>query len=151
DDLRFPKTKEKPPYQTWEQIEKAIAREKLPSRKQRERWNCLFLDTEQVNAVLEHVRTKKTARGTETRLVYFYPLLVFIAHTGTRLSEAIRSQRSDFMFDAGKVRIREQKRSQTSETYRLVEMSPLLQRTMRDWFAGGHPGGSVSFCRFADK
>jgi integrase len=151
-DLNYPKTREKPPFQTWDQIKRVIARTpQLSDAERRALWEGLFLDTKQIAECLEHVRTKRTKYGQETRIVYFYPMLVFIAHTGARLSEAIRSRKGDFLFETGKVRIREKKRDKTRETYRYVEMSPTLARTMQEWIAGKHPGGEVTFCRFADQ
>jgi hypothetical protein len=128
--LKYPKKKVKPPFQTWEQIEQAISRGGLSDLQVRELWDSLFLDLGQIAEVLEHVRNKKTTRR------YFYPLLVFAAHTGARLSECMRSQAGDFDFQARVVRIREKKRSQASETYRwvdanrriIVELFPTVHR-----------------------
>lgn len=49
--LRYEKGKAKEPFQTWEQIERRIARGGSPDV-----WDCLFLSTGQVVEVLEHVK-----------------------------------------------------------------------------------------------
>jgi integrase len=143
--MKYPKKKAKPPFQTWGQIEQTIARGGLSKAEEKELWDSLFLDLTQVSEVLAHVREK------ETRRRYFYPLLVFVAHTGARLSECMRSQVEDFDFGAMKVRIREKKRDQSSDTFRWVDMSDLLRDTMKDWFQTGHPGGSFTISRVANK
>jgi integrase len=143
--LTFPKTKTKEPFRTWNQIEQAVRRGGLTEDDARELWRSVFLDPGRVADVLEHVRKKQSGRR------YFYPLLVFAAHTGARLSECIRSRVQDFDFGTGRVNIREKKRDQSAETYRWVDMSQLLKKTIRKWLKDGHPGGSVTFCRLPDK
>jgi integrase len=138
--LIYPKAKEKLPFQTWEEIERNIARGNLTPQEVRERWASLFLSREQTNEVLEYARTKKT------RSKYVYPLLVFVAHTGARRSEVIRSRVEDFKFEHGHVVIHEKKKAQGKETYRRVPLSPLLRSVMQDYFKNGHPGGNVTFC-----
>jgi integrase len=89
--------------------------------------------------VLEVVRHRK-------RLPQAYPMFVFAAHTGARRSEIRRSRISDFDFESETVQIREKKKEHDKrETYCTVPMSPLLERTMRDWFAN-HPGGQYAVC-----
>ena len=41
--LVYPKTDEKPPFQTWEEIERQIARGGLSAAEQKDLWDCLFL------------------------------------------------------------------------------------------------------------
>jgi integrase len=113
-DLQYPKDRQKPPFQTRDQIEKTIARGGLSEADVKEIWDSLFLDQRQIEEVLEHVRNKPTRRH------YFYPLLVFVSHTGARLSECLRSMVSDFDFCEKKVRIQEKKRRKSEETYRWV-------------------------------
>lgn len=104
-DLQYPKDRQKPSFQTWEQIQKTIARGGLSEADVKEIWDSLFLDKQQIEEVLEYVRNKPTRR------YYFYPLLTLAAHTGARLSECLLAQVSDFDFDGMQVRIREKKRN----------------------------------------
>src|SRR5262249_11290984 len=79
--------------------------------------------------------------------LFVYPMFVFVAHTGARRSEMMRSRVEDFDFDAKRVSIREKKKDRTvKETRRDVEITPLLARVMKAWLAGGHPGGPYTFC-----
>ena len=41
--LKYPKTTDKPPFQTWEEIERHIARGGLSEAEQKELWDCLYL------------------------------------------------------------------------------------------------------------
>ena len=41
--LKYPKTNEKPPFQTWKQIERQIDQGGLPAAEQQDLWDCLFL------------------------------------------------------------------------------------------------------------
>jgi integrase len=83
------------------------------------------LDREQVTEVLEFVRSKRT------RSVYVFPLMVFVAHTGARRSEVIRSRVEDLKFADEHVVIREKRKSQKKETYRRVPMSALFHQVMK--------------------
>jgi integrase len=122
--LVYPKGREKLPFQTWEEIERNIARSRLNTSQIREQWDSLFLSRQQIEEVLEFARAKKT------RSAYVYPLMVFVAHTGARRSEVVRSRVEDLKFDDGHVVIREKKKSQARETYRRVPMSSLLRGVM---------------------
>jgi integrase len=141
EDLTFPKAKEKPSFQTWQEIEQTIDRGNLEKDRQRELWDSLFLDNEQVEELLDYARDKKT------RSAYVYPLLVFAAHTGARLSEIMRSRMEDLKFDVKQVVLREKKKSQTSETYRRVPMSRRFREVLLEYFHHGHPGGVYTISR----
>jgi integrase len=142
--VRFAKGKDRPPFQTWAEIEKAIARGGLSKEEQAELWECLFLTREQVAEVLANVKKQK-AHG------YVLPMFVFVAHTGARRSEMLRSRVDDFNLQEGFVRIREKKRDRTkSITFRQVNLSPPLLQVMTEWLSQ-HPGGQFTFCQSADK
>jgi integrase len=146
--LVYPKGKEKLPFQTWEEIQRNIARGSLNKTQVREQWDTLFLSRRQIEEILEFTKGKKL------RSAYFYPLMVFVAHTGARRSEVIRSRVEDLKFDDGQdghVVIREKKKSQGKETYRRVPMSPLLREVLQEYMQRHHPGGSVTFCLEPDK
>jgi integrase len=137
--LKYPKTEQKPPFMTREDIEKIIKRGGLTDEQEARLWNCQFLTGVQVQEVLDHV--KKVAEH-----LFIYPMFVFVAHTGARRSEILRSQVDDFDFQSKTVLIREKKRSHDkSLSYRRVRMSDLLVSTMQEWFAR-HPGGQYAIC-----
>jgi len=54
--LRYQKTSEKPPFQTWKEIERQIDRNGLSENEQTELWGCLFLAVEQTDELLAHVQ-----------------------------------------------------------------------------------------------
>ena len=144
-DQNYPKKKKKPPFQTWEEIEQTISRGGLSEFEKSEQWRSLFLSKDQIEEILEFVRTK------QTRNLYFYPLIMFAAHTGARLSEIMRSKVSDFVFDVNIVRLWEKKKDKTQETYRNVPMSTKLGEVMTQYWDQTHPGGVYSICRKADS
>jgi integrase len=137
--LTFPKGKTKPPFQTRDQIERQIARQKLSPAAQAELWHCLFLTLSEVEEFLDHVRDAG-------RPDYVYPMTVFAAHTGARRSEIRRSLVNDFDFAARTVMIREKKKDHDKvETYRTVPLSPRLEATMQAWFQK-HSRGPNTIC-----
>ncbi len=54
--LRYPKTTERPAFQTWADIEHRIQRGGLTPEQQADLWDCLFLTLPEVEEVLERVR-----------------------------------------------------------------------------------------------
>ena len=136
--VKLPKPTEKEKFQTWDEIERRIARGRLTDADKGELWASLFLDNDQTLELLEHV--KKTAKHE-----FVYPMFVFAAYTGARRSEVCRSQIDDFNFDTGRVKIREKKRSKSqAQTVRFVDIHPRLAAAMKKWIAK-HPGGSSTF------
>jgi hypothetical protein len=83
--LKFPKSEEKPPFQTWLEIERQIARGVIAAE-ERDLWDCLFLTLPEVADLLQFVKT--TANHP-----FIYPMFCFAAHTGARRSRcrAVRS------------------------------------------------------------
>lgn len=142
--LNYPKECERPPFQTWEQIDRQIERGGLSDNEIADLWDCLFLDIGRIREFLEFVRTKPGLPG------WIYPALVAVAHTGCRRSEVLRSVHNDW--DIGEsskmpmVRWREKKKDRSKEfTLRQVSVTPFLRKAMNDWF-GNHPGGRYVFC-----
>jgi integrase len=133
--LKYPKGADKPPFQTWEEIEKQIERGNLPEKEQQALWDCLFLSVSQTSELLQHVEEK-------AQQPFLYPMVAFAAHTGARRSELLRSRLVDF--DEDSVVIRERKRSKKQHTTRRVPLSPLLKQVMQEWFKV-HPGGPFTF------
>ncbi|OAI46536.1 hypothetical protein AYO44_11135 [Planctomycetaceae bacterium SCGC AG-212-F19] len=77
-ELRYGKKRTRPSFQTWEQIERRTARGQLDEDQIKDMWDCLFLDLDEIAAVLEFVRLH--AKAPE----WLYPMFVFAAHTGAR-------------------------------------------------------------------
>lgn len=136
--LRFAKTTEQPPFQTWAEIERRIERGGLSAEQTADLWDCLFLTLPEVEAVLEHVRSHKLHS-------FIYPMFVFAAHTGARRSEIIRSQIDDIDLARKTAIIREKKRVPGKCTTRSVPLSPFLAQVLAEWLIG-HPGGPWTFC-----
>jgi integrase len=124
---------------TREQIEKIIERGGLTEKQQGALWECLIVESNEVQEILDHVKGA-------AQHPFIYPMFVFAAHTGARRSEIVRSQVDDFDFQSRTVQIREKKRDHDkSLTYRRVQMSDLLVQVMQEWFSQ-HPGGQFTIC-----
>ncbi len=141
--LIFPKSEDKSPFQTRKQIEQKIGRGALSEAERADLWASLFLELPQIEQVLAHVR----GHGKEA---WVYPMMVFVAHTGARRSEALRSQIDDLDMEGKTVRIREKKKEKGKITFRHVPMSSFLIETMKVWLAH-HPGGQRTFCEERDQ
>ena len=135
--LKYPKGTEKPPFQTWEEIEKQIERGKLTEKEQEALWECLFLTLQETSELLKHVKAN-------AQQPFLYPMVALAAHTGARRSELIRSRLADFNDDS--VVIRERKKSKKQHTTRRVPLSPVLKKVIEEWIAI-HPGGPFTFCQ----
>ncbi len=134
--LKFPKSPEKPPFQTYDQIKRAIrngADEGL--------WDALFLRESEVLGVLKY------AQGHAAHL--FIPPMLALAAVGLRRSEILRSEVADLDLDRGVVLVREKKRVKSSSmSFRRVDVpvspAPFVQ-ILRDWL-DQHPGGKYTIC-----
>lgn len=139
-ELSFPKAREKPPFMSWAQIEREVARGGLRQGEIAELWDCLWLERQEVRELLDHIR--QTASPP-----FLYPMASFAAYTGARRSELCRSQIADWRFDDETVKIRQKKRDKEKEfTYRDVMIHPRLAEAMKAWLAD-HPGGRFAFCQ----
>ena len=137
--LTLGKPDAKPPFMTWAEINRRIERGGLNKYEQQELWECLYLTTDEVSEFLEFVEKRD-------RYPFIYPMLYFVAFTGVRRSEMMRSRIDDFDFDTGTVLIREKKRSRTrATTYRRVDLANSLVKVLKSWFEN-HPGGQFAFC-----
>ena len=133
-DLTLPKSHEKPPFQTWDQITRKIERGGLKPVAIDAFWESLWLDQSQTVECLAWVRE-------HVRQPFLHPMFAFAAFTGARRGEIIRSERDDWDFDAGLVTIRQKKADKSrSFTRRNVPIRSDLAQTMKAWFAN-HPGG----------
>lgn len=136
--LKYPKTDEKPPFQTREEIERQIARGGITEEEQQALWECLFLTLPEIADVLAYAKD-------HARHAFVYPMFVMAAHTGARRSELIRSRITDFDFASQSVLIHEKKRVKGKRSTRRAPLSPLMLQVFTDWFAR-HPGGPYTFC-----
>ncbi len=136
--LRYPKSDEKPPFQTYDEIERKIELDGLDEFESSELWDALYLRKTEIQDLLAHVALSHP-------FPVVYPMIVCAAHTGARRSELIRARVSDFDFGTKTFTVREKKRDSTQRTTRQVPMSGMLTTVMQNWFAG-HPGGRIAFC-----
>jgi integrase len=137
--LKYPKTSEKPPFQTRQEIERQVSRGGLTEIEQEELWDCLYLTVLEIEEVLALVK-RRAGRP------FLYPMCVMAAHTGTRRSEILRALANDFDFEGELVTIREKKRSRSKRTTRTVPLSPLVRRVMAGWLESC-PGSRYAFCQ----
>lgn len=124
--LQYPKTTEKPKFQTWVEIERQILRGRLTPVEQTELWSCLYLTTTDIEEVLDFVAARCSVD-------WMYPMLLMAAHTGARRSEILRSEVNDVDFENGTLQIREKKRAKGKSTTRVVPMSARLRRVLESW------------------
>jgi integrase len=136
--LVYRKTREKPPFQTRAEIERQLVRGGLTEEQTKELWDSLYLTSDELTRMLEHVRL--AARHTWT-----YPMVAFAAHTGARRSEFLRVRVADLDFVGQMVTIREKKRVKGKDTARRVPLSPFLAGVLVEWLQI-HPGGAFLFC-----
>jgi integrase len=136
--LKFPKTDEKPPFQTWEEIERTIGLGGLSELQQGDLWDCLFLTLHELEELLEFVKANAAHE-------WIYPAFAFAAHTGARRSEVLRTKLTDVEFSGETVLIHEKKRSKGKRTTRRVPLSPFLAGVLKEWLVV-HPGGPHLFC-----
>jgi integrase len=135
--LKYPKAEEKPPFQTWAEIERQVARGVTPAE-ERDLWDCLFLTLPEIAELLQFVKVA-------ARHPFIYPMFCFAAHTGARRSEMLRARVGDVDLEAATVCIHERKRSKGKRTSRRVALTPFLAGVLKEWLAV-HPGGQHLFC-----
>ena len=131
--LRYPKSKERPVFQTWAEIERQI-----DAGASTELWDALYLDMDQIKELLSFV--KQYAEHP-----FLYPMFAFAAYTGARRSELMRSELADIDLDGGVATIREKKRVKKTYTTRRVPISKPLDKILRKWIKE-HPGSPFTFC-----
>jgi integrase len=136
--LKYPKTTEKPPFQTIAQIQARISRGNHDEGAQADLWGSAFLTLADIEELLAHV-------ATVARHPFLWPMFVFAAHTGARRSEIIRSQVHDLDFASGTILIHEKKRVRGKSSTRRVPMSNRLTAALTAWLQV-HPGGDDTFC-----
>lgn len=136
--LLYPKTDEKPPFQTLLEIQRQLALGGLSKTEVRDTWDCLFLTKDDLTDLIQLV-SKEAEHG------FLYPMVCFAAHTGARRSEMIRLRWHDIDFSTGTALLHEKKRRRSQRTTRRVPLSPLLAIVLQTW-QKAHPGGPWVFC-----
>jgi integrase len=137
--VNLPKRADEPPFMTKSEIENKIGRGGLTDEQIDCLWDSLFLTKKETSRILDDARKTIT-------LPLVYPMFVFVAHTGARRSEILRSRIEDFDFETKIVKIREKKKVKNRRvTFRHVDLTPLLAETMSTWI-DKHPGGQFTIC-----
>ena len=136
--LRYPKSDEKPPFQTREEIERQISSGGLKPAQVKELWEALYQQAHEIKELLAHAKENAVHP-------WIYPLITMAAHTGARRSELIRMGVGDVDLDGGIIIIRERKRVKGKRSTRRAPLTPLLRTALQEWLAV-HPGGQALFC-----
>lgn len=124
--LRFPKTDEKPPFQTWDEIERQIGQSGLSEAEANSLWSCLYLRDKEIQDLLLFARENANHS-------FIYPMLAVAAYTGVRRSELIRSTVSDFDLKGRLFTVRERKRVKGKRSFRRVPISNRLFPIIQEW------------------
>ena len=136
--LRYPKTTEKPPFQTLAEIERQVKAGGLTEAELGDLYDSLYLQLHETTDLLAHVKATAT-HG------FIYPMFCLAAHTGARRSEIIRMKIADVDLTGKIVTIREKKRVKGQATTRRGPMSAFLIGVVTNWLTD-HPGGPWLFC-----
>ncbi len=137
--LVYPKTDEKPPFQTRSEIERQVARGGLSESEIAALWDCLYLTVAEVEETLR-------VAAAPGRPAFFSPMLCTAAYTGVRRSELLRIRVEDVSCETRTLLIREKKRARGQRTTRRVPIPVPLEAILKDWLTR-HPGGPVLFCQ----
>ena len=123
--LRYPKSNELPPFQTFDKIVERTKNMDPKSGEFQDLWATVFLNRSEIEELLDHVQKSAYHQ-------FVYPMFVFAAHTGARRSEIMRSQRED-IGDCF-LTIRERKRKKRQKSTRQVPISKRLREALGLWF-----------------
>jgi integrase len=138
DGLRYPKSTEKPCFQTRAEIERQIKAGGLTEAEQADLYDSLYLQLHETTELLAYVKENSSHR-------FIYPMFCLAAHTGARRSEIVRMRIADVDLMGKILTIRERKRVQGRATTRRIPISAFLIGIIKQWLAD-HPGGSWLFC-----
>jgi len=128
----FGKHEDKPPFQTWNQIERQIKRDGLNAFQAEPLWESLYLSTDEIAKLLEHIHEN-------SGYPFLHPMCVLAAYTGARRSELCRARVADFDFDGAMVVIRERKRSRYKRTTRVVPLTSVAREVLVSWVGEKEP------------
>ena len=120
-----PKSKQRPPFQTFDQIERAIKRGGLDEGEQRDLWDCLFLREPECLELLEHVRQHALHD-------FIVPLVAIPMFTGCHRGEVLRSEVRHWDLEGGYVEIWSKKdKKDVSMSCRVVNILPPCERRLK--------------------
>jgi integrase len=140
--LKKPRGDEKPPFKTYEQIAAIVGRSQLTKHEEAQQWDCLFLRSREVLDLLDYV-AMTACEG------FVHPMFAFVALTGARRSEMMRSQIEDNQERS--VLLREKKRRRDMRiSFRTVDLCDELKTILDRWLAD-HPGGKHTFVTDAGR
>jgi integrase len=134
--LLYPKLDEKPPFLTWEELERET--KDLPRTERLAAWERLYLRKQEIEQLLAHVKDRAAHP-------WIYPMFCTAAYTGMRRSELLRAEVADVKLETGLLLVREKKRSRQKRTTRHVSLSPFLKMVLTEWLSI-HPGCKYLFC-----
>jgi len=134
--IKYPKSEEKPPFQTFAEVERQT--KNATPKMAAQLWECVFLTLREIAELLDYVKEHASQR-------FVYPMFVLAAHTGARRAEIMRLKVRDVDFDSNLITIHERKKSHEKRTTRRVPISPQLRQVLEKWVAV-HPGGEQLFC-----
>lgn len=123
--IAYPKTAEKLPFMSWEEIECRIK----SGGDEETLWECLYLTPTQVTELLAFVKEKPAQS-------WLYPMLFTAAHTGARRSELMRAKTEDVDLVNGIITLREKKRVRGKCTTRRIPMTKLLAEVLKPILEG---------------
>lgn len=136
--IDLPKTDEKSPFMTWDEVTRVIDRDHPSDAQKKELWDCLFLRSSEIEQLLQYVQSASLHD-------FIYPMFVIAAHTGARRSEILRSELDDFDLSSRTILLREKKKSRKlATTFRRVPMTDSLLDVSKNW-REIHPGGRLMF------
>ena len=136
--LRYPKTSEKPPFQTIDEIERRLKAGGMTATQCKELWESLYLRTPEIAGLLAYAKEHAAHP-------WIFPMICMAAHTGARRSELTRMLITDVDFDGGSVTISEKKRVKGKLSTRRAPLTTMLREALQAWLAV-HPGGNTLFC-----
>lgn len=140
--LRYPKADEKPPFQTWQQVECQVAQGGFSAAEVQDLWDAVFLSLADIEAVLAWVRQRALHE-------FLYPMFSFAAYTGARRSEMLRARITDLDLTGRTIVLHEKKRANKGRrTSRRVPLPDVLVTTLTEWL-NIHHGGPQLFCHQA--
>ncbi len=136
--LRYPKSSEKPPFQTIDEIERRLKAGGITTAQRKELWESLYLRTPEIAELLAYAKEHAAHP-------WIFPMICMAAHTGARRSELTRMLVTDVDFDGGSVTIREKKRVRGKDSTRRAPLTTVLKEALQAWLSV-HPGGNTLFC-----
>ncbi|MCR9296499.1 MAG: site-specific integrase, partial [bacterium] len=136
-DLRYPKSAQRPPFQTMQEVQRKMDLGGLENWEIEELWDSVFLTTDEIAELLAVVEAR-------ARHPFIYPMFAFAAHTGARRSEIVRCQIHDVDIATRQIAIREKKRVRGQRSTRTVPISRFLVDVLSAWLQQ-HPSSIYLF------